>query len=131
MKIRPYRKADAARIAEIHASMGLDYQFPDLQGKLVKVRAVCEHEGEIIVAAALKIEPETFLWVSQDAHPAAKWDAIRLIHRELVRQAIRLGFEQLVCYVPSCVRFSKRLIRLGWNPCRDEWKPWSHELGVK
>jgi hypothetical protein len=128
MRIRKFCPGDQAAIQEIHEEMGLDYKMPDLKARTVKVRTVVEHDGVVIAAAALKIEPETFLWVSQHATPVQKWDAIRLIQRDLVRHAIRLGFDQLVCYLPNCVRFSKRMLRLGWNPCRDEWKPWAYEV---
>ena len=133
MRIRGFQKADQGKIAEIHAQMGLDYKMPDLTAKIVRVKAVAEHDGQVIAAAIGKIEPEIYLWMRPGVHPAMKWDAIRLLQQDLIRQAVKLGFEQLVCYVPSCIGrlFSKRLLRLGWSPSRDGWKPWSCELGAK
>jgi len=93
-------------------------------------KVVCEDQGRIVGATALKIEAETYLWVRPDASPAVKWDAIRLMQANIARQAFRLGIEQMVAYVPRCVErfFSKRLLRLGWNPSRDGWRAWSFEV---
>ncbi len=133
MRIRPFKAEDQARIAEIHGEMGLDYLMPDLSSDLVKVCSVVEHDGEIVGAVAGKIQPEIYLWLAPGQHPAAKWDAIRLMQRDLIQQAVKLGFEQLVCYVPECVGkfFAKRMLRLHWNPIRDGWKPWCYELRAK
>jgi hypothetical protein len=128
MKIREVVSADHATIEQIHLSMGIRYQMPDLNGPLIRVRTAVEENGEIVAAAILKLEPETYLWVRPGLRPAVKWDAIRMIQKELVRQAMHLGFEQLVAYVPDCVRFSKRLLSLGWRR-QDSCKPWA--LGVK
>ena len=133
MRVREFRKGDQERIGAIHAGMGLDYRMPDLKGRLMRAKSVVEHDGRVIAAAALKIDPEAYLWVAPDAPPAVKWDAIRLLQRELARKAVRLGFERAVCYVPQCVGrfFAKRMLRLGWNPSRDGWKPWTCELRAK
>jgi hypothetical protein len=133
VNIRRFQKGDQQKIAQIHAEMGLDYQMPDLKAKMVKARSVAEHNGEVIGAIAAKIEPEIYLWLKPGIHPAMKWDAIRLLQRDLVKQAVKLGFEQLVCYVPDCVGrfFGKRMKMLRWEKARDGWKPWVLELRAK
>jgi hypothetical protein len=133
MRIRGIQDGDQRRIADIHAEMGLNYKMPRLDGPLLAGTVVIEHEGEVIAAGALKVEPETFLWVKQDISPIEKWDAIRLIQRDLVRQAVALGFEQMVAYVPDCVGkfFGKRLKMLRWAQARDGWRAWVYELGAK
>ena len=132
MKIRGYQAGDARSVYAIHAAMGLDYRMPNLDSPLVAA-TVCEDNGKLLAAGALKIEAEVYLWVDPCASPAAKWDAIRLIHMELVRRAVSLGLEQLVAYVPECVQkfFRKRLTMLRWAQARDGWKPWVYELGAK
>jgi hypothetical protein len=130
--MREYQARDAQGVSAIHAAMGLDYRLPNLDSPLVAA-TVCEDNGKLLAAGALKIEAEVYLWVDPNASPAAKWDAVRLIHRELVRKAVSLGLEQLVAYVPECVQkfFCKRLRMLRWAQARDGWKPWVYELGAK
>jgi hypothetical protein len=132
MNLRAFEEHDQLRIAEIHAEMGLDYKMPDLSAEIVQMKTVIEHDGKVLAAGAAKIQPEIYLWVRPDATPAEKWDAIRMIHRDLVRQALKLGFEQLVCYVPNCRKFfSKRMKMLRWTQARDGWCAWVFELGAK
>jgi hypothetical protein len=133
MRVRGYSSEDKQGIAAIHAEMGLDYKMIDLESPLVQLKTVIEMDGEIVAAAAGKMEPEIYLWLRPGCSPAVKWDAIRMIHRELVRQAVKMGFEQLVCYVPDCVGkfFGKRMKMLRWERQRDGWRAWVHELGAK
>ena len=130
MMVRPFKDSDQGEIAAIHAAMGLDYRMPDLNAKMVKVRSVVEDQGEIIAASALKMQAETFLWVKPKISPAAKWDAIRMLQIDVLRQAAKLGIEQLVAYVPDYVGifFSKRLKMLKWCRSRDGWTAWSLEV---
>lgn len=129
MTVRNYHPSDKPLIAEIHAEQQLDYRMIDLDNPWVVAASVCEEDGKIMGAAVLKMEAETYLFIRPNAPAAVKWDAVRLLQRHLLRQAIALGIEQLVAYVPSCVKqFAKRLTALGWTPQRDGWCPWSFSV---
>lgn len=130
MIVRAYKDGDAEKIAAIHEAQGLDYHMIDLTSPLVVAKNICEDNGEVIAATALKIQAETYLWMSPHCDPRVKWDAIRLMQRDIVRQAMRLGLEQLVSYVPECVGkfFAKRMKSLKWNRPRDGWTPWVYEV---
>ncbi|MDR5729445.1 MAG: hypothetical protein RB191_18685 [Terriglobia bacterium] len=128
MNTRAITVGDRTAIAEIHRRMGLDYRMPDLDAPMVYAGTLCEENGKIVGATILKMQAETYLWISPEAGPTQKWDAIRLMQRDILRQAIGLGIEQLVAYVPNCVRFSRRLLRLGWERQRDGWRAWAYEV---
>lgn len=130
VNVREAGQADFPEIRAMHAAMGLDYKMPDLDSALVPVKVVCEEDGRIIAAGILKIEAETFLWVSPHASPTEKWDAVRLMQAAVMKQAFRIGLEQLVAYVPECVEkfFKRRMLRLGWQRQRDGWRAWSLEV---
>jgi hypothetical protein len=94
------------------------------------VKTIVEQDGEIIAAGALKVQAEAYLWVKPGANPAAKWDAIRLMQREVMQQALRMGLEHVVAYVPQCVGrfFARRMKMLRWSQQRDGWAPWVYEV---
>lgn len=108
--------------------MGLDYKLPDLTGKMISAKTVCEHDGQVVAASALKMQAEAYLWVAPDLNPALKWDAIRMMQREILKQAMKIGIEQLVAYVPDCLRFGKRLKKLNWEQARAGWTAWVLEV---
>jgi hypothetical protein len=128
MTVRDYTDADREHISAIHAEQGLDYQMLDLNSPLVFAKSVCVENGQIIGATFLKVEAETYLVMKSDVAPALKWDAIRLMQLDIVKQAIKYGITQLVAYIPDCIRFNKRLSMLGWKKQRDGWTPWSYEV---
>ena len=130
MNTRVLKPEDQPLIAVIHAEMGLDYKMPTLAAPMVKAVSVCEENGVIIGASALKFQAETYLWLKPGIAPAEKWDAIRMMMRDLVKQAISLGVEQMVAFVPDTIEksFFKRLIKLGFVRQRDGWRAWSFEV---
>lgn len=128
MKTRAYRAEDREQIAAIHEESGFDYRLPELDGPRMAAMTVCEDDKGIIAAAALQLQPEAYLWIRKDADPRAKWDAIRMIQRELVKQIVKLGYGQIVAYIPPCLRFAKRLRMLRWVQPRDGWSTWVYEV---
>jgi hypothetical protein len=129
MNTREMKKGDQDAIEMIHRKSGIDYQMPDLSGNLVTAVTICEHEDEIVGAIALKIQPETYLWIKPDLDPRLKWDAIRIMQKDILKQAVMLGYRELVAYPPDCVKkFFKRMITLGWRLPRDGWTTWVREV---
>lgn len=127
--VRDYKPQDRIAIEAIHAAQDLDYRMLDLSSPLVVAKSVCEENGVVVGATVLKIEAETYLFLTPGAAPALKWDAVRLMQQHIIKQAIALGIDQLVAYVPACIKtFSKRLRKLGWACQRDGWVPWSYEV---
>jgi hypothetical protein len=122
---RDFKPGDEAVVKEIHAQQNLGYPMIDLSSPLVVAKAVCEDGGQIVGAAAIKLEAETYLFIRPDAPAVVKWDAIRLLQRRIVKQAVALGLEQLVAYVPNSLRgFFRRLSTLGWIRQSEGWTPW-------
>lgn len=130
MKIRSYTDDDNPKVRAMHAAMGLDYRLPDLNSPMVPDCQVCEQDGRVVAVAALKLEAETYLWVDPNAAPAEKWLAIRMLMKVLARNALAMGIEQMVSYVPACLksRFIKRMLTLGWEKPRDGWTPMVYEV---
>lgn len=131
MNVRVMESRDVRGVEQMHEDMGLDYQMIDLES--VPAKAICEHDGKMVGAIALKLQAETYLWLEKSASPREKWDAIRMLQKEIVRQAVRIGIGQLVAYVPDCVGclFAKRMKMLKWMQARDGWRAWTLELGAK
>lgn len=133
MNTREFQDGDKERIEAIHQAGGLDYRMPDLDSKMVVAKAVCEDAGQMVGAIALKLQAETYIWLQPHASPRVKWDAIRLLQAEILRQAMRAGIEQLVAYVPDCIGkfFGKRMRSLKWTQARDGWQAWALEVRGK
>lgn len=130
MNVRTYKDSDAERIGAIHEAMGLDYRMIDLSSPSVIGCEICEKDGQMVGAIALKQQAETYLWLDPAAQPAVKWLAIKMLQREIAKSALRIGIEQLVAYLPDCIgaRFMKRVVTLGWEKPRDGWTPIVYEV---
>ena len=127
--IRALELTDHDQIKALHGEMGLDYKFPNLSDGLTAGGIVCEENGKIIAATAMRLQPEAFLWISPNISPAEKWDAIRRMQLEGAKVALHLGFSQVVAYLPPCIsRFFKRMKMLGWEQPRDGWTTWIYEV---
>lgn len=127
MKTRSLQDGDQEMVGAIHQQMGLDYKMPQLRD--MAGLTVCEIDGSVRAAAGLKLQAEAYLWIDQTLDPQQKWDAIRLMQRELTAQAVKIGISQVVAYVPDCIkRFAKRMKMLRWNRSRDGWTAWVYEV---
>lgn len=127
--IRDYRPEDAARLQEIHAAQGFDYQLPDMANPIFLVKKVREENGRIVGALALRVTAETFLLVDGGAFEKAR--SIEELQPEVVAEAYRKGLSDIVCVVPPDIAedFGPVMERLGWARDRD-WPMYSRSVEI-
>jgi hypothetical protein len=116
----------------LHERSGFDYKFPkDFRTPLFPVRmAVVNEANSPIVAAALKVEAEAYLWMDHSlGTPESRMEAFQMLHVDVVHQARTCGFDQMHCVLPPEIadRFGKRLEDLGWSPARP-WPLFTYQL---
>jgi hypothetical protein len=125
---------DRLQLQAIHRASGMDYLFPDLDSPLFITRKVLiDDDGNIIGAAFLKVQAETYLMLDPTLGPRQKMDAINRLNPEVEREAWEKGLDTLVAYIPEDIdkKFDKRLLKLGWERVRAGWKTWFRELAGK
>lgn len=119
-------------VARIHAQMGYDYKMPNLASPLfVALRAAKNKQGHIVGAAGLRLQAEAYLWLDPSAGVAEKLRAMLELHRELLIDALALGVDCVVAYLPPKLPRSFRFLlqKLGWSRDRSGWKSWSRQIG--
>lgn len=122
--IRDYRPEDRDALVTIHAEMGLDYQFPDLNSPLFLVKKVREVDGRVTDAMLLRISAETYLLTA--GGPKEKMAAMEELQPAVLREAWIKGLDDVYAVIPPGIieRFRKRLKQLGWAKDRP-WEMWS------
>ena len=131
MLVRDYTAEDEAEVRKIHEEMAQGYDFPALDDPLFIVRKVVTDEtGKILGLSACRIEAETYLILTPNAHPKVKMEAISSLAPALEKSAWQLGISNLVAWIPEFMekKFSKRLHQLGWTRDKAGWHSWQKQL---
>ena len=117
-------------IKKLHASMGLDYRFPDLDGPLIEAKAIVhdEHTGVVLGAGAIKRVGEAFLWLDIHASTRQKVKAIRALNKIMVDAGKVLTLEEITAWIPAELepQFAHMLGSLGWQ--KSPWPTWTKLL---
>lgn len=119
MRIRTYREEDLDALARMHAQSGFAYDFPELRDWHFNPKLVVESQGQVVMAAALRLTSEAYLWLDKEAGtPAERWQQLLALHEAVRREAERLGYADVHAFLPPEVArgFQRRLSRLGWIP---------------
>lgn len=125
--VRPFQEKDKAPIEALHRSMGFDYEPPDWSKMLVS--GVVEVDGKISMAAFLRMTAETYMLIDPDTGSRKdRLAQLLILHRELVRPALRRGLTDLHCWLPPEIEknFGKLLMHLGWK--KPLWPCFSREV---
>ena len=131
--IRPNKTkvSDQSDIAALHAKMGFDYKMPDLDSPLFVAKEVIrDARGQVLGAAALKLEAEAYLWLDPSLPISVRYKVVHALAFRLAREAWRVGLDCVVAYLPPGLpsSFKKLLTKLGWTPSRPGWEPWGKEI---
>jgi len=129
MLVRDANQGDFSDIERIHAEMGLDYKFPDLNSPLWFVKKVVEDKNGILGACFLRLTSETYLWLPKSLDPCAKMEAMMAMQPEVLQAAWAQGIDETEARIPEWMeqKFRKRLTQLGWSQDRPDWHPWSRQ----
>lgn len=122
--IRDFKPSDFAAIKMFHVESGIDYLMPELDAPLFPVKKVCEVEGQVVGALALRLCAETFLWLDQQRRPQEKMQIMCDLQAEVLAEAWKNGLDEISASVPS-IGFDRRLRQLGWLPDREGWRLWT------
>jgi hypothetical protein len=132
MNIRAYETADLEQLRKLHEKQGLGYAFPDLDDGTFVVGAVgCDEQGTAKLGAFLQVTAQAYL-LMDGGHGTAmeRWRTLLGIHERIRREAERLGFADVQCWLPpelkGVKRFAKRLEELGWS--EDKWRNFTYCL---
>ena len=116
--IRPLQPSDIPSLRQMHELSGFPYTFPDLRGPLMESVLVAVDENDIPLGAiAAKRIVESYLWLDESMHPAAKMRIIRHFHEQLAIQLRAKHYHSLEAFLPPPIAesFGKRLMRsFGW-----------------
>lgn len=113
-------------IKKLHASMGFNYRFPDLDGRAILGKMIVhDKHGEVSAAGALKLVGEAFLWVNLEASTREKIRAIRKLSQGMASAGKFSGIEEVSCWVPPEIEptFAHMLANLGWQ--KSPWQTWT------
>ena len=119
MKTRAATPEDYARLKEIHAESGQEFEFPDLASDLIEgIELVEDERGEIILAAIAKRVPEIYLLAPKGRlHPVVKMEGIKLLHSALRDSIASKGYSEFFSFV-TCGAFGRHLKKwFGWEKC--------------
>ena len=131
MFVRDYQTSDLPALEEIHNATGFDYKLPSLDSPLVLSKKVAlDDRGTVIGTLYIKLQGEAFLSLDPHLDPQQKMETIHALNDPVVAECYSLGLDQLVASLPPGIEevFQKRLKLLGWEPTRENWKPWSKDL---
>jgi hypothetical protein len=128
--VRDVERADYAAIAAMHAEMQMDYRLPDLDSPLFLVRKLAtDAEGRVLGCCLLRLTTEAYLILDPEISAPQKMKMMEALQPEVLDSAWRKGIDDIEARIPETVerKFRKRLLQLGWLPCRSGWNPWSRE----
>jgi hypothetical protein len=125
MNVREYTEADFDRIRDLHEQSGIDYQLPTFPRSEFFSRRVIGVDGEVGMAAFLKLTAEAFLIC--DPHwrnPAWRFEALRQLSHQCNSDAKEVGVTEVTAFLPPKLvgKFGRRLGKLGWEKIRNDWQ---------
>lgn len=111
--------------------------MPDLNDPVFAASSVIEENGEVRMAAFLKIHAEAYLFADSDyAGPRERWQMLLRIHEDIRWQAREMGLQGVTIWAPPELTkktntgqgapFVRRLQKLGWN--KDLWQAFSYRV---
>lgn len=110
--IRDYTADDFEAIRAIHESTGINYKMPNINQPIFLVKKVAEVDGIVRAALGAYIEVELYLWIDKTewASPQEKFNTIKALEKETMKEAWLQGVECAVLYLPPGMeRFGERL----------------------
>jgi hypothetical protein len=116
VKIRRATAEDQAILDEIHAQSGMDFKFAQIAMPL----AVEDDSGEALGIAVAKRVPEIFLALRKEPHPLVKIKALGMIHDEMRKRLVELGYDQGFAFLPPELErsYGRHLVQIfHWEKC--------------
>lgn len=117
-----------AQARELHAKVGMDYKFPNLESPLLIVkRAVTDEQGKLLGFCVLRLTAECMLLLDPDLRPDTKMEVMTALSPSVIGEAYAQGLDDVMAAIPEDVedKFRKRLGELGWQRDRSGWNLWS------
>jgi len=122
--IRSYEPKDEVAIHEIYLANQLPAEcFPDFTDPLMLHTGVVEIENKVVMSCSIRGTSELYLFVDHAAGtPEERWQWMQELREYIVREAWRLGLDQMSCWIPPEIElsFKDRLEQMGFQK-----SPWS------
>lgn|GEM_PF-2819672 len=141
--IRQFEDSDITTARAIHAANELPENcFPNITlvspvgaeepNPLFVVKSIYEHDGKPALMSFLKVTSELYLLVDHSVGtPEERWTWLQEFRDHMMREAWRLGLEQMTAFVPREIEasFEKRLLDLGF--VKSPWQSYTLNLEEK
>lgn len=118
-------------IHRLHAESAFDYKLPIFaMNPRFPIQRSLRHKGKFLAAVLGKLELEIYLFVDHMiGTPQERYEALQLLHRDLVARVQELGLDAMFCVLPPPVEksFGPRLEEHGWQRDRG-WSKYTREL---
>lgn len=118
MTTRTLTAADLPSIRSMYELSGLNYTLPDLGGEMIESAMVVVDDNDVpIGGVAFERILQTYLWIDDSLHPAAKLRVIRELHEKCAPVLRSKGYTQIEAFLPPQLEesFGRRLMRsFGW-----------------
>ncbi len=108
MTVRKLRKSDHPHLQAMQGS----FPYPSLDDSLEAILVIADSDDKPIMACAAKRLVELYLWVD-DATPATKLAALRLMQHAMASELRELGYGEAECFLPPEIEasFGRRIVR--------------------
>jgi hypothetical protein len=131
MNVRKYTEADFDRIRELHEQSRFDYILPSFPSEEFFSRRVVGNDGEVGMAAFLKLTAEAYLICDPKWRNSAwRLEALRQLSNQCNSDARDKGVVEVTAFLPPRVvkSFGRRLSKLGWQKIRNDWQCLYHTV---
>ena len=120
MTCRALRESDIPVLRAIYERSELAYEFPELRGPLMEqVLVLVNEKDQPVIAVASERILQSYLWIDESLHPAAKLRGIRQLHEAMAPILRAKGYTSSEAFIPPQLvkSFGRRLMKtFGWSP---------------
>lgn len=124
MRVREYSDEDFETIRKLHEQSGFDYRMPPLSSQEFFSRRVVEDNSGFGMGAFMRLTAEAYLVCNPEWRtPAWRFEALRQLCHVCNDDARNRDVKEVGAFLPpqAEVKFGKRLIKMGWGMCREDW----------
>lgn len=122
MTVRPYKESDAPALSAMATASGFPYPDP---ARVEALSVVVDDDDKPLMACGAERIVQLYLWCGPLNKPLAKLYALRLLHKHLAQELLRIGYYNAEAFLPPSLaeKFGRRLEKtFGWVR---NWPSWT------
>jgi len=117
MTLKSLQRSDIEELWRIKEKF-YNFPFPDITQPIYCIQNVIrDDKGNIVLGSILKLTAEGIFITNKDLPEITRMKAILLANKEISKQAINLGLEDVHIFAESDDNYIKILRKLGWKDC--------------